>query len=90
MDAAGLAHFCGTNTTFFVPALRDCCGFVTGLLSEDTPTGAELNKLGWDNLFLDQALAVGTVSSHGEQLSRLKPLIFSQLCNSTFHGPFCT
>ena len=61
MDAVGLVHFCGTNTTFFLPALRDCLGFVTGLLSEDTPTGEKLNLLGWDNFFVDQALAVGTV-----------------------------
>jgi len=61
MDAVGLVHFCGTNTTFFLPALRDCLGFVTGLLSEDTPTGEKLNLLGWDSCFVDQALAVGTV-----------------------------
>jgi len=61
-DAIGLTHFCGTNTIFFVPALRDCLGVVTGLLSEDTPTGEQLARLGWDAHFVDQALAVGTVS----------------------------
>ena len=60
-DAFGLVHFCGTNTTFFLPAVRDCLGFVTGVLSEDTPTGLKLAQLGWDAYFVDQALAVGTV-----------------------------
>ena len=61
MDSYELAHFCGTNTAFFIPSLRDIAGFQTGILSEDTPTGAIINEFGWQCVFVDQALAVGTV-----------------------------
>jgi cellulose synthase/poly-beta-1,6-N-acetylglucosamine synthase-like glycosyltransferase len=67
MDSLGLVHFCGTNTTFFIPALRDTLGFVTGLLSEDTPTGFDLARLGWDCFFVDQALATGTVKESASE-----------------------
>ncbi len=59
---------------------KDCCGFVTGLLSEDTPTGGELARLGWDNFFVDQCLAVGTVKSYG--ISYFACLRYQQACTA--------
>lgn len=59
LDRWGLVHYYGTNVVIFRPALEDCMGWQYGVLSEDTPTGANLTQLGWKAVYLDQDVAVG-------------------------------
>jgi cellulose synthase/poly-beta-1,6-N-acetylglucosamine synthase-like glycosyltransferase len=54
-DAHGLAHFWGTSATFFLPALRSVGGFVYGCMTEDTVTGAQMHRFGWESVYLGTA-----------------------------------
>uniref|UniRef100_A0A7S4WA67 Uncharacterized protein n=2 Tax=Alexandrium monilatum TaxID=311494 RepID=A0A7S4WA67_9DINO len=55
LDKLGMVHFWGTNTAFFVPALKDSNGFMYGCIGEDTVTGAALHRFGWKSLFVGTA-----------------------------------
>lgn len=61
LDHWGLVHYYGTNVIMFKPALEDCVGWQYGVLSEDTPTGANLTSLGWQAMYVDQEIAHGLV-----------------------------
>jgi len=55
LDAVGLVHFWGTNTAFFVPALKQAHGFMYGCIGEDTVTGAAIHRFGWASAFVGAA-----------------------------------
>jgi len=61
LDYWGLVHYYGTNVVMFKPALEDILGWQYGVLSEDTPTGANLTRFGWKALYIDQNIAEGLV-----------------------------
>ena len=61
LDHWGLVHYYGTNVVMFKPALEDILSWQYGVLSEDTPTGANLTSMGWKALYIDQEIATGMV-----------------------------
>uniref|UniRef100_A0A7S4W179 Uncharacterized protein n=1 Tax=Alexandrium monilatum TaxID=311494 RepID=A0A7S4W179_9DINO len=52
LDTYGFVHFWGTNTAFFVPALKQANGFMYGCIGEDTVTGAAIHRFGWRSTFV--------------------------------------
>ena len=67
LDKWGAVHYYGTNVLFFRPALEDTLGWQYGVLSEDTPTGANLIELGWKAVYLDQNIATGLCKDNVEE-----------------------
>ena len=67
LDQWGIVHYYGTNVLMFRPALEDTMGWQYGVLSEDTPTGANITSLGWKSVYLDQDIAVGLCKDNVEE-----------------------
>uniref|UniRef100_A0A7S2FUJ2 Sulfotransferase domain-containing protein n=1 Tax=Octactis speculum TaxID=3111310 RepID=A0A7S2FUJ2_9STRA len=67
LDRWGIVHYYGTNVMFFRPALEDVIGWQYGVLSEDTPTGANVAALGWKTVYVDQDIATGLCKDNVEE-----------------------
>ena len=64
LDTHGLVHFYGTNAVFMRPAVEQICGFASGVMTEDTPTGFNVLVNGWRSVFVDQRLATGSAKQN--------------------------
>jgi cellulose synthase (UDP-forming) len=58
-DAWGAAFCCGTSSVIRVRALEDIGGFATGSVTEDFLVTLELDRKGWQTIYLNERLSVG-------------------------------
>jgi cellulose synthase (UDP-forming) len=58
-DAWGAAFCCGTSSVIRTRALEECGGFPTDSVTEDFLLTLQLNRTGWQTVYLDERLSVG-------------------------------